>query len=200
MAAKRKERRGGERRRCRVRIKFWNDEIEASGFTADISSRGLFVETSKTLSVGTRLHLELELETGSFYAEAVVARALNAPRTAQPVVQAGLGLRLMDITEAIRAVAEQELLDKGLELDLRDLAKLATVYVRDIKRGGLFVPAEKPPDRDTSVTVRLLLPEPHEPIEIRGVVIHVMDNPSGVAINLLDVDQIRGKLASIITG
>ena len=100
MAAKRKERRGSERRRCRVRIKFWNDEIEATGFTADISSRGLFVETSKTLSVGTRLHLELELETGSFSAEAVVARALNAPRTAQPVVQAGLGLRLLGITEA----------------------------------------------------------------------------------------------------
>ncbi len=58
---------------------------------------------------------------------------------------------------------------------------------------------EKPPERDSSVEVRLLLPEPHEPIEVRGVVIHVMDNPSGVAINLLDVDQIRGKLASIIT-
>ncbi len=199
MSKRSKERRRSERRRCRVRVKFWNDELEATGFTSDISNRGMFIETTKKLEAGTRLHLELQLETGSYYAEAVVARALKTPRTAQPVVQAGLGLRIMDLTEAIRAVAEAEVPDKGLEVDLSDLAQLATVYVRDIKRGGLFIPAEKPPERDTTVTVRLLLPHPHEPIEVRGVVIHVMDNPSGVGINLLEVDQIRGRLASIIT-
>ncbi len=198
MSKKRKERRRSERRRCRVNVKFWNDEFEAAGFTADISNRGMFIETSKKLDLGTRVHLELKLETGPFYAEAVVARALKTPRTAQPVIKAGLGLRMMDLTEAIRQIAEEEP-EQGFEVDLSDLAQLATVYVRDIKRGGLFVPAEKPPERDTTLTVRLLLPHPHEPIEVRGVVIHVMDNPPGVGINLLEVDQIRGRLASIIT-
>ena len=199
MSKKSKERRRSERRRYRVSVKFWNDEFEASGFTADISNRGMFIETSKKLDLDTRVHLELKLKTGPFYAEAVVARVLKTPTTAQPVVKAGLGLRLMDLIEAIRQVAEEEEPDQGLEVDLSDLAKLATVYVRDIKRGGLFVPAEKPLERDTTVTVRLLLPAPHEPIEVRGVVIHVMDNPPGVGINLLEVDQIRGRLVSIIT-
>ncbi len=199
MSGKRTERRRSERRRCRLNVRFWNDDLDVSGFTVDISNRGMFIETNKSLKTGTRLHLEIKLENGPFYLEAVVARVLKAPRTAQPVVQTGLGLRFVDLAEAIRQVSEQEAPEQGLEVDLSDLGKLATVYVRDIKRGGLFVPTEKPPERDSTVTVRLKLPEPHGTIEVRGVVIHVMDNPPGVGINLLEMDQVRGKLASIIT-
>jgi len=199
MSAKRDERRRSERRRCRVQVKFWNDELEGLGFTGDISNRGLFIETTQALAVGTRLHLEIKLETGTFYAEGVVARLLKVPRSVQSVMKRGLGVRILDLTEVIRKVSTPEIPGSGLEIDLRDLSKLATVYVRDIKRGGLFVPTEKPPERDTTVTVRLHLPEPHGHVDVRGVVIHVMENPPGIGIKLLDMDQLRGKLALIIT-
>lgn len=198
MSGGRKDRRGSARRRCRVRVRFWNDELEGSGFTCDISNRGMFIETPVKLAKGTRLHFELKLETGEFLIEGVVARVLKAHRSAQPVIKPGVGVRFLDLTEAIRKVG-QELPPDTLELDLRDLAQLATVYVRDIKRGGLFVPTEKPPAVDSTITIRLQLPEPHDFIDARGIVIHVMEEPSGVGVNLLEVDQVRGKLVAIIT-
>ena len=199
MSGGREDRRKSTRRRHRVRVRFWNDEIEGTGFTGDISNSGMYIETDAKLDKGTRLHFELKLETGAFFAEGVVARTFKVPRTVRPVMKPGVGVRFMDPTEAIRKVSNETPPHDGLELDLTDLAKLATVYVRDIKRGGLFIPAEKPPEVDSTLTVRLLLPEPHGFIEVRGVVIHVMEDPSGAAINLLEVDQVRGKLAAIIT-
>jgi Tfp pilus assembly protein PilZ len=198
MSGGRKDRRGSARRRCRVRVRFWNNELEGSGFTRDISNRGMFIETPMKLAKGTRLHFELQLETGEFLIEGVVARVLKAHPNAQPVIKPGVGVRFLDLTVAIRKVG-QELPPDTLELDLRDLATLATVYVRDIKRGGLFVPTEKPPALDSTITIRLQLPEPHDFIDARGIVIHVMEKPSGVGVNLLEVDQVRGKLVAIIT-
>lgn len=199
MSISREDRRKNARRRCRLRVRFWNDELEGSGFTCDISRGGMYVETDVKLEKGTRLHFELKLETGSFFAEGVVARKISVPRSVRPVMKAGVGVRFMDLTEAIRKVSSDPEPYDGLELDLTDLAELVTVYVRDIKRGGLFVPAEKPPEVQSIVTIRLLLPEPHGSIEVRGEVIHVMERPSGVGISLLEVDQVRGKLGAIIT-
>jgi Tfp pilus assembly protein PilZ len=199
MSSGREDRRKTARRRCRVRVRFWNDELEGSGFTCDISSSGMYIETDMKLEQGTRLHFELKLETGAFFAEGVIARTIKVHRTVRPVMKPGVGVRFMDLTEAIRKVSNETPPHDGLELDLSDIAKLATVYVRDIKRGGLFVTVEKPPEVESTVTIRVLLPEPHGFIEVRGVVIHVMEDPSGVAINLLEVDQLRGKLAAIIT-
>lgn len=197
-ARKADERRQGVRKRARLRVRFWNEEIEGSGFTADISTGGLFLETGKKLTPRTRLHLEIELKSGSFYCEGVVARVLKASREVRPVIKPGVGIRFVGLLEAFHQLTAGPATNE-LEMDLRDPAKLATVYVRDIKRGGLYIPTDDPPAVDTTVTVRLVLPDPHPSIDARGVVIHVMSEPSGIGIQLLDIDDLRAQLGPIIT-
>lgn len=198
MARQGRERRGAPRQRRRLRVRFWNDSLETSGFTTDVSASGLFIESSTVAPPGTRLHLEMTLESGPFFAECVVARVLRAARNVQPVVKGGIGVRFVGLDEALAGLGSKP--DDGLRLDLRDPEKLATVYVRDIKRGGLFVPTRQPPAQDSTVTVRLEVPEPHEAIEARGRVIHLTEDPPGAGLELLDLEELRAKLASIITG
>lgn len=193
------DRRRATRRRVRLRVRFWNDEIEGTGFTSTVSRADLFVETPKTLEPGTRLHLEIGMKSGPFFAEGVVARVLRASRTVQPVVKPGVGLRLVGLLEELRDAAGGGA-EEQLVMDLTDPAALAAVYVRDIERGGLFVPTSRSPERDTTVSVRLDLPAPHAPVEVKGVVIQEMGAPSpGVGLQLVDVDELRAKLAELIT-
>ena len=137
MSGGREDRRKSARKRCRVRVRFWNDEIEGTAFTCDISSGGMYLETNTKFERGTRLHFELKLETGVFFVEGAIARVIKVPRTVRPVMKPGVGVRFVDPTEAIRKVSNEPPPHDGLELDLSELTQLATVYVRDIKRGQI---------------------------------------------------------------
>ncbi len=66
MDADRKERRRGSRKGARLRVRMWNDEIDVTGLTKDISVSGIFVETRVSVPLRSRVHLELTLESGLF--------------------------------------------------------------------------------------------------------------------------------------
>ena len=83
-------------------------------------------------------------------------------------------------------------------MDLSDSDVLLTTYVRDIKRGGLFVLTEDLPEPHSTVDIRIKLPSPQPDVHARGVVIHLMSQPSGVGFQLLDIDELREKLAQAI--
>lgn len=199
--AKRKhaENRKAPRDRVRLKLRFWNEGLEGRGFTRDASSCGLFIETATPVDTGTQLHFEVELHAGPFLGECVVMRAERISGTLAPVRKPGIGVRLMGLSEAIHQHGARAP-RRELEMDLSDLEKLAIVYVRDIKRGGVFILCNPRPEMDETVTVRFLVPKPHESIDTRGVVIHVMDEPRGVGLELLDIDPLREQLEEILTG
>jgi len=210
------DRRRSKRHRVRLRVRYWNDYGEHTGFTADVSGTGLFVETNRVLPPGTRMHLDVETPDGSFLAEGVVARVVRASTLVKPVKMGGLGLRLVGLEEAIQAAAPsavsapaevpaleaprapRELTGVPLELDLRDRQALSLVFERDVKQAGLYVRTESPPARDSQVVVRLLLPPPHPPVEVEGTVVQVMAQPRGVAVQIRDVDPLAATLSAIL--
>ncbi len=197
MRAETKDRRRGSRNRARLRVRMWNDEIDVTGLTRDISVSGVFVETRVPVPQRSRVHLELTLESGSFYAEGIVARTVKAPRALAAVKKPGVGVRFVGLLEEFYRETAAEPTDQ-VEMDLTDPEQLATVYARDIKRGGLFVLTDDPPERDSTVTIRLRLPHPHGDFDVRAVVIHVMNEPSGVGVQLLDLDELREKVGKIV--
>ncbi len=196
MAEEKKDRRRGLRKAARVATRFWNDEIEAKCFTSDFSASGVFLVTYKPLVARTRLHLEFELRSGPFFAEGVVVRVVEASTTVQSVVKPGVGIRLISLLEEFhQTTAGDATAAQPFEVDLTDSDVLLTTYVRDIKRGGLFVLTEDPPEPDSTVGLRIKLPSPHPDVPARGVVIHQLSQPSGVGLQLLDIDELREKLA-----
>jgi hypothetical protein len=180
-----------------VGVRLWNDDEELSGFSSDLSKTGVFFETRKLLEAGTAYHLEFTLETGSFFAECVVARVLRASRQVQPVVKSGAGLRFLGIAEVVREL-EGETKKRGLEVDLQDRDRLELIYERDIRRGGLFLPTDRELELEQIVRIELRLPRPHGSIEVRAVVLSLSHDPPGAALQVLDLDQVRGKLAPIV--
>jgi hypothetical protein len=80
-------------------VRFWSDEIEGTGFTADISDTGLLIETPKPLELGQRLHLEVSLNEGSYFAECVIVRRKTYPRHARALFKPAIGVRFLGLSE-----------------------------------------------------------------------------------------------------
>ena len=202
MTSKRKERRGALRRRARIRVRFWNDELEGTGYSSDISSKGLFVETRKLSAIGTRVHVELTLKDRPFFLECVIVRQRRSAHNLMLVVKSGIGLQLVSLHEVIRSLvsaSEKSSSQSELRVDLSDPATLEKVYHSEISRAGVFVATEAKLARDQDVTLILVLPEPHGEYEVRGQVVHIMEQPvQGLGVKLIEPDQVRGKLSEIV--
>ena len=206
-------RRRNKREKKRLKVRFWNDELDASGFTADVSETGLFLATSHNLSIGTRLHLEIELPDGPYMAEGMVVRRKTYPQYARGMYKSGVGVRLIGLggalglaggyeeseeEEAPEHEVEETPVEESLCVDLRDFEELRETYERDLKHGGLLVHTAECPDLDSEVVVAVLLPEPHGQMECVGTVVKHNDSPPGIALRLDDVDRVRARVLEVI--
>ena len=200
--------RRSRREKRRLKVRFWNDEFEATGFTADVSETGIFLVTTQSLDAGTRLHLELEVGDETYLTEGVVVRRKNYPRYARAMYNSGVGVRFVGLGEALtraggseeapEETAPQEAVEEAMCVDLRDLEELREVYERDVKHGGLLVCTAERPELNSEVVVPLLLPEPNGQIECAGTVVKYNDSPPGIALRLTEVDLVRTRLLEII--
>jgi Tfp pilus assembly protein PilZ len=206
-----KERRRAVRRRAHHKVRFWNQEIDGSGFVTNVSQSGLFVETRKLPAVGTRLHLEIYLTDVPFMAEAEVARVQNVSSAIAGVRANGFGLRLVTWHEVIdpahgslkAAGAAPRTIGTGtatdpLVCDLTDPTRLQATFTDEICRGGLFVSTAAVLSLGTQVTVSLSLPPPHAAQVVHATVVHRNDNPAGVGLQLANVQELRGQLSALL--
>ena len=200
MSRRANERRRSQRQRRRLDVRFWNDELEGRGVTTNVSNKGLLIETSKTLRLGQRFHLEIILPETSFYAEAVVVRRKVYPPQARSMFKPTVGLRFVGIREVVKSISSAAAVatDGGLRVDLSEPARLAEVYERDIKYGALLVTTREEPELDSELVVPLILPPPHGQIECRGTVVKLSQDPPGIVLRLAEGDQVRGALIEII--
>jgi len=194
------ERRRAPRRRRRLKMRYWNQDLDGLGYTVDMSQTGLLIETHKKVPVGTRLHLEIFLPEGSFFCECVISRILQSTSAVAPVLKSGMGVRFVNFGEVLRAMADfqsdAEL--KNLVIDLRDPEKFKKTFEQDIKRGGLFIATDWPPKVQSEVTIHLKLPTPHEDFLVHGNVVQVLESPPGAGIQLLNTEQVKEQLQTIM--
>lgn len=200
MPGKPADRRRNKRQRRRLDVRFWNDKIEGRGFTTNVSDKGMLIETSKTLPVGERVHLEVLLPESSFFAEGVVVRRKTYPAHARALFKPCVAVQLVGLREVIRSIAggPTPAAEARMRVDLSDPAELERVYSRDIKYGGLLVHTAERPQLDSEISVPVLLPEPHGEITCRGTVVKLSEDPPSVALRLADVDQVRGRLVAVL--
>jgi Tfp pilus assembly protein PilZ len=209
-------------------VRFWSDEIEGTGFTADISDTGLLIETPKPLELGQRLHLEVSLNEGSYFAECVIVRRKTYPRHARALFKPAIGVRFLGLSEVagVASAPDDEVPERAasvetaeasarvegstdpvpvevprgpMQVDLRELADLEAVYKRDIKHGGLLVQTREAPEIDSEVVVPVRLPDPHGTIRCHGTVVKVNENPPSVAVRLSEVKFVRDRVREILS-
>lgn len=95
--------RATQRFKARVPVNFWAAENAHSiGYSADISSGGLFLETAIPLSVDTRLNVEFKLPVTDSIIRCVARVAWNNPleQRKKPQLPAGVGVQFTDIAMA----------------------------------------------------------------------------------------------------
>jgi hypothetical protein len=133
--------RAAPRQKWRAQVRFWNEHFEAVGFTADISSTGVLVETTRHLEVGTRLHIEIKVGDRSFFSEATVARRRHSPPYAHSFFKPALGLRFVGLVEAVEDLKEEQ----------PDAFLQAAAYAESLEQAAeceLEPPAEPEPDSE----------------------------------------------------
>ena len=179
------ERRGEERRSRRAQISFWQrgSEKRYRGYSANISSGGMYIDTNHLAPKGTRIRLEVGSDREGFMAEAVVARVNKSVQALRP---SGMGLRFLTIEEllgelmpemnSVPDASEAPLPEGTYQLRFATHQQFFEVYERDLATGGLFIPTGEPAPLNETITVLLSVADSGiEPVELRARVVHRLD-------------------------
>jgi uncharacterized protein (TIGR02266 family) len=80
----------------------------------------------------------------------------------------------------------------AVEVRCESWSQFAERYAEDIKHGGLLIQTDSPPDVNTELEVRILLPDDHS-LQLQARVVHVIAEGArpGVGVQLLDLDDER---------
>ncbi len=199
------ERREQERRPRRVKVHFWKRGASKRyrGYSANISTGGMYIDTNNLVAAGSRIRLEVGADPQTFMAEAVVARVNKSLQTLRP---SGMGVRFLTIeelvTELIPEIAsvasdsrhggagadESPLPEGSYRLSFADRRQFLEVYRRDLSTGGLFIPTDEPAALNEVVTVELSVAEGEvAPVRLEARVVHRLDPnmPDGTGGNLM---------------
>ncbi len=199
------ERREQERRPRRVQVQFWQRGAAKRyrGYSANISTGGMYIDTNSLVPKGSRIRLEVGTAEKTFVAEAVVARVNKSLQTLRP---SGMGVRFLTIDELVSelipeiasvapkpprpaAKANEPPLPEGsFRLRFTDGQQFLEVYRRDLSTGGLFIPTGKPAALNDVITVEVSVDEPGiAPVRLEARVVHRLDPdmPDGTGGNLM---------------
>ena len=172
------ERRKGPRYKRRIQIDFWSedDRNPRKGFTQNLSLNGLFVATNAPFKPGTRVFLEIPSGNDQLLLRGEVRYSARVDPALQKVKPSGMGVRLLPVEELMSELLKlkqtaAETVSSSKEIDLAEAdaepepkgplfpvtyqtqRDLVRSYERDIKYGGLFVPAQEPAMKDETVVI-----------------------------------------------
>jgi hypothetical protein len=189
-------RRRADRKSVRIPTRLWGGGVEVQGTTLSISPFGAFIETATRAAKDTPFHLELELPARMFHYEAMVIC-----EQATATGGAGLGVRFVPVEEALLQVPAlgAESGARRLQLDLRDPARLATVYLSEIRHGGLSVPSAEPYAPSHVVCIELLLPPPLDSHPLQARVLHCDGAQGRLAVELLDPAAVKQVIFQVLS-
>ncbi len=97
------ERRREPRFARRLQVHFWKhgDDTVYSGFTANISTTGMFIGTASPVKPGSRVRIEVIDEAHGFAVEGVVAHAARVSPLLQKLKTSGMGVRFLPVSELV---------------------------------------------------------------------------------------------------
>ncbi len=186
------ERREQERRSRRIQVGFWKSGTAKRyrGYSANISTGGMYVETNNLISRGCRIRLEVGSGEHSFMAEAMVARVNKSLQTLRP---SGMGVRFLTVEEllgelipeiASGAAVSAALPEGTYQLHFADRHQFLEVYQRDLSTGGLFIPTDQPAALNEVVTVEVSVAEAGiAPLTLQARVVQRLDPDMGTLLS-----------------
>jgi hypothetical protein len=181
MAEKRQQRRF----KRRLMVKFGEKELSQSGFTADVSSSGLFIISSALPALDARLHIQLFVEPERYvFFEGEVRRQKVVPMELRSIERSGFGVRLLSPRELLQQTLGQQLNIHRFELVYPTRALFQQAYERELRMGAVFVSTSRQLPRDTPVVLNLLLEFAARVLELEAVVVQAFPPGSGPLVGL----------------
>lgn len=169
-----------------MQVQFWKRGTTKRyrGYSANISTGGMYIDTNTLVPKGSRIRLEVGTGELTFMAEAVVARVNKSHQTLRP---SGMGMRFLAIEELVSElipeiasglpnVDDAPLPEGSYRLSFADRHQFLEVYRRDLSTGGLFIPTDEPAALNEVVTVEVSVNETGvAPVRLEARVVHRLD-------------------------
>ncbi len=175
---------GAERRRARrhirrLSVRYGESELTGSGFTNDLSETGAFVVAARLPPLGTRVRLQVHLNTSrSVYFEGVVERHKLVPKGLAQLEKGGFGVRFLKPDELVRELLPPSAHAPQFKLSLGSADELRQRFEAEMKHGGVFVLTGELLPRDAQVVLQLELRHLGSIIELPCTVIALVNGPT----------------------
>jgi hypothetical protein len=173
------ERRKHKRYNKRLKVSFGEKDFSSAGFTGNVSSSGLFIIATTNVKLGTRLHVQLEVEGKLLYQEGVIARIQQVPPELRSVVKGGFGFRFLTQRELLYEMMPNLAATAARVMSFDTAWKLGEVYDKELKRGGVFIWSDTTVPLDTIINVEFELGYANHSITLSAKVVTVVPNPDG---------------------
>jgi PilZ domain len=168
------ERRGSTRTRYRLATEIVHAGVRHQGFLADISPRGAFVQTTRTLDPGSEIELRfVDEQLSPQVARARVTRRRNLPAAAVSALRRGMGVEWIDAPQFALALEGGRGIEIEIEIDTGD-------------------PRGSAPDAKCDLSPRLVL-EPCVPVDDGGMLVGGLPLPEVAPSSA--ADEPRGEIA-----
>jgi hypothetical protein len=181
------------RTRKRLRVVYGETDLSKVGFTRDVSAGGMFVICNGPLPSGNRLHIQVFLNDKDFLLlEGAQVYKKQVPLGLRTSGEQGFGVRFLLPMEALARVTPAEQAASAASgsvptapqqpiftAEYTTLEDLAAGWQRELRHGGLHVPADRALERDQAVAIQLRLPFAALTLEVAGKVLQSTSAPGG---------------------
>lgn len=204
-----REKRSAPRIRKRFLVHYGENGLERSGFTADVSTTGMFVVSSTLPALDTRLHLQVFFGEGDFtYFEGRVRRHRLVPVELRSIEKAGFGVEFLTPAQLLadqlrgRSAAPVEAMPR-FRVDVSTGAALRELWDRELKHGGIFITSDRTPGRNEIAEVELALRfAPGAPsLRFSARVLQILQVPgaaAGIGFEFVDRRSVTEKLEPML--
>jgi hypothetical protein len=194
------ERRRQKRFKRRMMVKFGEQDLTFSGFTADVSPTGAFIVSPSRPTIDTRIHLQIfPTPQKCVYFEGVVRRHRVVPAELRHSEKGGFGVRLLPPDEVLSEIVVA--LANSLDVHYATREQLKKAHQVELRFGGVFVHTDRHLPADTEVTLTFYLDFADKSFEAEGTVVQVAKQASqnGVAIIFKQPKQVDAKIRPHLT-
>lgn len=174
----RQERRQAARHRKRIKVVFGTRDREHTGFTADISSTGMFIQSRHVFSVGTLLSVRIIGHERDLCFAGRVVRSKHVPPVMRGIERGGMGICFLTPEQLVSMLLPQSAPPPVPRVvEIRNETDLGFVISGQLQRGICVVPVEgTPPAHNSTVSfeIRTYLDE-SSPVACVGRVVQILE-------------------------
>ncbi len=193
-------------------VRYWTAEELCDRSINTLSEGGLFVATDKTLPLGTRMELDIELMKEEHRLK-LTGEVVSIIQSESPE-QRGMGIKFVDLPyeqrfflhNLVRDVVRQRLSERRGSARLSALLPVHFVFSdgfvdmrsQELSPGGLFVPTDLPFELNEEITLRIELPLERQPsLLLKARARHIERDPRNRLVKGIGFEFIKPKLNAL---